>query len=520
MASTEESAATAISNTTDKCLCFFDRITAKHDECILNYPFATEDKRSSRDFLGLRNGFLFWVEQTGAISPTESSLDTRLLGLTHIRSSVVELLDMILRNLQRRESYISSASNPAKPQEAIMRWESSAIAIDSALKRLDLLAAEIKKSSDEQLECNFAMFLPVDDFRFHRDVVSLVRKRFPASRKELCQQLGDSIAVRRRLFLQKQYHSKATSMRVPNRTPFTQQGENLDAESSTVTDFSPENRIVRQLHVPAGSITMASRPDPSTPALRQVNLPKRPAQTALNSTISTSREDLFEYPQRPRAKPGESQIQCPYCLMPLDNVELQNGGDEYWRHHIDKDLKPYSCLFPQCAKAVSYFTRREEWKSHMVLTHSRDWPRKVHALVWCCDIDHDSEQQFETEVEWRKHMKDPSSHPKRPTANKYQLEAMSLKKKKVALRDHFVCPLCEQVPNKIHLVVEEAEDRMVDLQESLFDHIADHIKSLSLLSLPGLDIAATPPEEKEQSHHLGEASLPSVAYSIRDSEKF
>lgn len=41
----------------------------------------------------------------------DSSLDTRLRGLTDISSMVIEFLDMVLRNLQRRKSYASSASN-------------------------------------------------------------------------------------------------------------------------------------------------------------------------------------------------------------------------------------------------------------------------------------------------------------------------------------------------------------------------------------------------------------------------
>lgn len=231
--------------------------------------------------------------------------------------------------------------------------------------------------------------------------------------------------------------------------------------------------------------------------------------------------------------------------MPLDNVKLQDRRDEYWRHHVNEDLKPYSCLFPECAESLLFFTHRKEWKSHMALTHSRDWPRKVHTVIWYCDIDHEPPERFETEWEWRKHMKDPSSHPKRkfPTPSKAQLDAILPSKKQVALRDRFVCPLCEQVPYKIRPLVEKADDQMPDMQEFLLDHIASHIKSLSLMSLPCLDISSASPGENEQSvliedsfkrslnegsvpkppsgiDYIGEASLPSVAWSTKARESF
>lgn len=61
------------------------------------------------------------------------------------------------------------------------------------------------------------------------------------------------------------------------------------------------------------------------------------------------------------------------------------------------------------------------------------------------------------------------------------------RKQQVALRDSFVCPLCEQIPEKIRPQVESGVANPQDGYEFLSDHIANHIKSLSLLSLPCLD---------------------------------
>lgn len=102
--------ATAIFDATHKGLSSFDRIAAKYDESILVLPFIPDDSlssksrdSSSRDFLGLRNSFLSWIDYIGALSSMDSSLDRRLQRQKDISFMVIELLEMIVRNLQRRE---------------------------------------------------------------------------------------------------------------------------------------------------------------------------------------------------------------------------------------------------------------------------------------------------------------------------------------------------------------------------------------------------------------------------------
>jgi hypothetical protein len=72
------------------------------------YTFPSSDKTQPVNLAALRNSFAIWVDFTGALSLKESSLDTRLRGFTEISSMVVDLLDMVYRNLQRRKSNFSS----------------------------------------------------------------------------------------------------------------------------------------------------------------------------------------------------------------------------------------------------------------------------------------------------------------------------------------------------------------------------------------------------------------------------
>lgn len=104
--------ATAIFDIAHHCLDCFDRVVENHDKSFLTHSLnpgdgttaSTTQRLSSFDFLGLRNSFLFWIDYTGALSSMDSSLDERLRGLTDISATVIELLEMILRNLHRSRS--------------------------------------------------------------------------------------------------------------------------------------------------------------------------------------------------------------------------------------------------------------------------------------------------------------------------------------------------------------------------------------------------------------------------------
>ncbi|SPN98625.1 uncharacterized protein DNG_01670 [Cephalotrichum gorgonifer] len=473
MAQTGDGPATAIFDIAHQCLASFDRIVETgQDGPLLTRRFGLGNgtgrsggKPQSCDFLGLRYSFLYWVDYTGALSLIDSSLDARLRGLAEISSMVIELLEMVLRNLRRLDGKpgdppISSlGSKPPEPvpdgaQALVLRWEDALRAIDSALDRLNFLAAAIRKASAKQLEYNVTTFLTEEDIVFRRDISALTRWRFPAARRSLSSQLGNSIAIRRRILLNKHRHAKKLAIRRPavEAAPPTKKIQDVGPDPKRA-EYHParEDRPARYIDVPASSVTKASKPDTRSPALRNLHLPKRPALTSVVSAVSAAPEDSFEYPPPPDTKGGETRIQCPYCLIPLDLRELGRKGDEYWRRHVDEDLKPYVCLFPECAKSMVFFTRRVEWKAHMECTHSRDWPRKVHAITWYCDLDHDPPEQFETEIQWRSHMTNLDSHPKRQLAEptKDQLDAMSPRKQQVALREYLVCPLCEQIPEKL-----------------------------------------------------------------------
>lgn len=113
----QDDISTTIFDITHACVESFDRVVAEYDESFLTQPFAPDDatattssrRRSTYGFLGLRDRFwLFWIDYNGALSLMSSSPDARSQGLTDMSDMVMELLEMILRNLHRSEFVVVS----------------------------------------------------------------------------------------------------------------------------------------------------------------------------------------------------------------------------------------------------------------------------------------------------------------------------------------------------------------------------------------------------------------------------
>ena len=99
---------TEIYDVTEACFDLFERLLSAAEadyspEQALLAPDSASSDELPRDMRGLRNSFAFWIDYTGALAPVGASLDDRLHGHEEIREIVVELLEMVERNLRRRK---------------------------------------------------------------------------------------------------------------------------------------------------------------------------------------------------------------------------------------------------------------------------------------------------------------------------------------------------------------------------------------------------------------------------------
>lgn len=206
--------------------------------------------------------------------------------------------------------------------ERILEWDDALKAVDSALNRLHFLATAIRRASAKQLEYNVQSILTDEDVLFRRDVGRLVRWKFPAARKGLCEQLADSIAVRRRILIRKHRHSKKLAIRrTPKSTDSAHQTNSAQTSPGKDQQKIPA-QTGRELDVPSTTGTLASLPNLQDATLRKVLAPGKPALSSVVSSASFSAEESFEYPHPPKAKAGEKHVSCPYCLKPLDVGKL------------------------------------------------------------------------------------------------------------------------------------------------------------------------------------------------------
>ncbi|OXV09920.1 hypothetical protein Egran_02317 [Elaphomyces granulatus] len=493
---------TAVFDIAYECLSEFDKVYHSHGRDLTTRLFEMDDLSGGYschivrkcDFMGLRNSFIFWADYTGALSLMESSLDARLQGFPDISSMFVELLEMISRNLSRllivSPSAVKSESDAPTSDGASSNtsriWEDALRAIDYALDRLHFLGGAIRKASAKRLEYNVTSYLTEEDFLFRKYAAAIVKRNFPQARSSLHKQLGDTIAVRRKFMLRKRSH--ATNLTVRRDPHARKSPERLSVDDPSKPEVSGHRRAMRASGEPQSAVTKASKPNRQTPAFKKIFMPSTPILRSMISSMSSVHDDSIEYPECPQVKDNEKHVQCSYCLKALSAAQLRGPEkDNYWRSHLKEDLQPYVCLFPECVEALVFFTHQKEWICHMEASHSTDWPRKVHNIMWYCNMDHEPVEQFQSEVEWRTHMQDPYAHPNRRSKppTDVQLAALSTRKQQRVVRDQYVCPLCENIPEKIQPFMKRGNGS--DLANMLNEHIAKHMISLSLISLPWID---------------------------------
>lgn len=105
-----------IYSTTYQCLTCFTRIEEIHDkELLVRVIHPAEEvkpmhgrMRSPFNLLGLRNNFMYWFEETGALTLMDS-LDEKLAEMSHVSDTVGELLKVVLANMNRRKFCSSPA---------------------------------------------------------------------------------------------------------------------------------------------------------------------------------------------------------------------------------------------------------------------------------------------------------------------------------------------------------------------------------------------------------------------------
>ena len=160
---------------------------------------------------------------------------------------------------------------------------------------------------------------------------------------------------------------------------------------------------------------------------------------------------------------------------------------------MKKDLEPYVCLFEECTEPHTLFATTEAWLSHMQLEHT---------IQWRCNAPGHPPQSFGKERDLDDHIR--SSHA--GTFTESQLPLLKRRSAQPAPETFVSCPLCGYPPA-------ESPNRQNSGKylEDLPNHIAVHLQSIAVMSLPWRD-------DFEEVVSSNRTSAPKARDSIPDLE--
>ncbi|KAL6819199.1 hypothetical protein V8C40DRAFT_268775 [Trichoderma camerunense] len=189
---------------------------------------------------------------------------------------------------------------------------------------------------------------------------------------------------------------------------------------------------------------------------------KQPAPTFF--VVESLWLDEFGYPIPPKADPCSMFAMCQICLQ-----ELQVEGNEdpmWWKKHVESDMEHYTCLSSDCEKSLCYFKSFDSWLEHMNQEHlARDTD--------ICPLCEESINDSESVIQQSKVENDDAHKKVRQRSDGQQSILGTLQNDENDEKRSDTNTNSSIGPNGIDL-------RMAA-------HIADHLKSVSLLCLDGLE---------------------------------
>ncbi|KAF3226319.1 hypothetical protein TWF106_000814 [Orbilia oligospora] len=464
---------------------------------------APQEQNSCHEFIRKQyDSFRVWIATTGALAPSKASLDHRLRDHDHILLAIVELLLLIQDCLKdepcRTESddKVDENSQTKTKDREVQNIVSQHGALDRALECLHQLASSIRRASipNSQFDLSARLFkgTKLYDPNYLDYMKRLLKYRFPSAAESLIDQLATSMSRRQNLLLYKARHAQKLSQNrdhiIPSAFIGSNSPQNIETASAKhATGVKRSTETETQLPLRKTGLSFAYSNTEASRLLLNKATPRWRASSSITSTRTGVglRNDQGVYPSIPTFSKDDEFCICPYCFQTLATKKL---SPSYWRNHYDDDIKPFVCISEACNDPLQFFSKFDSWKKHMVSQHSEDWPRTVHSIAWCCDIDDCrlNEKFFYRVEEFEEHLK---GKPKRQfSAN--QITALAVRKQRTIQREAGTCPFCEVTINSVS-----------NPQNSpLADHIGGHLHYLASLCITELNIAPDNTDSESQSY--------------------
>ncbi|KAK7906508.1 hypothetical protein PG985_016245 [Apiospora marii] len=504
--------------------------------------------------------FNLWANGIGAFAANRASLDERLNRDTDTRGIIVHVIGLIHSCLQQ---CLNLASNPTSREASVQRpsfdeQPSSKLPLDTLPRSFTPFSDESSDSESvasctsdsdgngstllskamhdvERLMNQLArlsvairnagtksrfrkadkLFDPEDYSEFRMYLENIIKARPPGQNgvsidfakidmTPIQKRLIEANLRRRNRFAYAMRHSQKLAMvspKLPKRTFVAP--DHFGAKLSPMIPEASTNVGVHETVSITKGLTETNASSIGTLPL----LPARVPPSRADMTQITSTAAKLIYPEPPKAKLGLQQFKCPCCCqaLPLLYQEMcltyQSSftNPKMSRKHLMDDIRPYTCILDDCQSPENLYMLRSDWDMHIQHDHSKSWQ------CLYCSAPGTIPRLFTTADGLTKHIQDCHAD----AVSEDQIAAVVV----TALRptpfgvDH--CPLCDATG---------ASDSGI-----LFDHIAEHIHSFALQSLPWPDDAQNTKYFSQNDYFGDESGDISQRYNVssmseRDSE--
>ncbi|KAK2800230.1 hypothetical protein FQN50_008194 [Emmonsiellopsis sp. PD_5] len=189
-----------------------------------------------------------------------------------------------------------------------------------------------------------------------------------------------------------------------------------------------------------------------------------PAGTQAPTSIASATSAKVAYPKAPEVLLGQIAFRCPCCQLTLP---ISNSRGVRWKKHLREDILPYTCVLEDCPQPHRLYTSREEWVKHMEADH-------IGSQHWVCFACTSMQPtKFTEEQDFVHHLQSDHRDHISPDQISFVVEESACTEPPTVSS----CPLCPPPPPSPSFDVE------IDAGSLLY-HVAQHIHSFSLYSLP------------------------------------
>ncbi|KAH8753243.1 hypothetical protein F5883DRAFT_632829 [Diaporthe sp. PMI_573] len=391
--------------------------------------------------------FSIWTFNMGVFVEPKASLDHRLREVPEVRDMVVGLLGVLDGLVQQLSALLGRLGDPLLqiPERNQLlaggAFERALQDITGEITLLHELSNTIRKAGRKSQNARALRDFTIKDADGNELEEALknafadnILDRFPGCSETIRRRLASTMVLRRNRILYRRHRHASHPIRpaVTTRKPALQappgQARGKD-RPSRATQPGPAGQAVAEETrsvVPSTAVKSAT-----TLAVTDFKKAQAPSVVSNSRTIALGSHEELVFPRAPRKHIRD-------------------------REHVKNDLDAYVCLFEDCDDPEELWTHSESWLKHM----------RKHALRWRCPAKSHRGQHFETQEHFRTHLVE--DHKK--NYSDAELALLTDRSRQATGPLFMSCPLCGGTSEQVNGKLEE--------------HIAGHLRSLALKSLP------------------------------------